>query len=111
MKSYKDMYHKWMQVAKLNEKLLREKEDQAKKIKALEGELSESKKIQGDLNGEREHMKKTVRMLNSGSSKLDQILVIGKTAGNHMGLGHTGESSSIKTVFVPAAKVEKPEVN
>ena len=34
-----------MQVVKLNEKLSREKEDQAKKIKALEGELAESKKI------------------------------------------------------------------
>ena len=105
------MYHKWMQVAKLNEKLLREKEDQAKKMKALEGELAESKRIQGDLSGELEHLKKTVKMLNSGSTNLDQILTIGKTAGNHMGLGYMGESSNSKTVFVPAAKVEKTEVN
>ena len=119
------MYHKWMQVAKLNEKLLREKEDQAKKIKALECELAESKKtqddlndelteskrIQSDLSGELEHLKKTVKMLNSGSTNLDQILTTGKTAGNHMGLGYIGESSNSKTVFVPAAKVEKIEVN
>ena len=56
-------------------------------------------------------MKKTVKMLNSGSSKLDQILTVGKVAGDHMGLGYKGESSSTKTIFVPAAKVEKPEMN
>ena len=114
-----------MQVTKLNEKLLREKEDQAKKMKALEGELAESKKtqddlndelteskrIQGDLSGELEHLKKTVKMLNSSSTNLDQILTTGKNAGNHMGLGYMKESSNSKTVFVPAAKVEKTEVN
>ena len=105
------MYQNLMKVVKLNEKLSREKEDQAKRIKALEGELVESQKIQGDLSGELEHMKKTVKMLNSGSSKLDQILTVGKVAGDHMGLGYKGESSSTKTIFVPAAKVEKPEMN
>ena len=111
METYKNMYHKWMQLVKLNEKLSREKEDQAKKIKALECKLAESKKIQGDLSGDLEHMKKTIRMLNSGTSKLDQIFMAGKTTGNHMGLGYIRESSSTKTIFVPAAKMEKLEVN
>ena len=100
------MYQNLMQVVKKNEK-----EDQAKKIKVLEGGLAESKKIQGNLSGELGHMKKTVSMLNYGSKKLDQILMAGKTAGNHMGFGYKGESSSTKTVFVLAAKVKKPEVN
>ena len=52
IESYRDMYQNLMKVVKLNEKLSREKEDQAKRIKALEGELAESQKIQGDLSGE-----------------------------------------------------------
>ena len=42
IESYKDMYQNLMKVVKLNEKLSRQKEDQAKKIKALEVELAES---------------------------------------------------------------------
>ena len=41
------------------------------KIRILEGQLVESKKIQGELNGELEYIKKSVSMLNSDSSKLD----------------------------------------
>ena len=55
-------------------------------------------------------MKKTVRMLNLGSSKLDQILTVGKAAGDHEGLGYKGKSSGMKTVFVTIIKVEKLEV-
>ena len=49
-------------------------------------------------------------MLNSGSSKLDQILALMKATGDHMGLGYKEEASSSKTVFVPAVKLKKPEV-
>ena len=55
-------------------------------------------------------MKKTIKMLNSGSLKLDQILTVGKVAGDHMGLGYKGESSSSKFVFVQASKVKKSEM-
>ena len=76
----------------------------------LEGNLAESEKIQENLSGELEHMKKQVRMLNSGSSKLDQILTVGKAASDRVGLGYTGESSGSNTVFVPAAHVKKAKV-
>ena len=55
-------------------------------------------------------MKKTIRMLNSGSSKLYQILAVRKVAGDHMDLDYKGKSSSTKTAFAPAPNVEKPEV-
>ena len=75
------------QVAQLNA----ENDDLLKRNMLLEGNVVESKKIQGDLSGELEHMKKQVRMLNSRSSKLDQIIASGKATGDHMGLGYKGE--------------------
>ena len=45
-------------------------------------------------------MKKLVKMLNSGSSKLDEILSTGKTDKEHFGLGYTGHTGSGQTVFV-----------
>ena len=81
-----------------------------KKILLLKGNLAKSRKIQGDLGGGLEHIKKSITMLNSGSSKLDQILTVGKAASDRVGLGYTGESSGSKTVFVPAAQVKKLEV-
>ena len=82
-----------------------------KRLKLLKANLQKSKKIQGDFSGELEHIKKTVRMLDSGSSKLDQIHMAMKIAGNQISLGYKGESPSTKTVFVPTTKVEKPDVN
>ena len=61
-----------------------------KKILLLKGNLAKSRKIQGDLGGELEHIKKSITMLNSGSSKLDQILTVGKTIGDHVGIGYKG---------------------
>ena len=52
--------------------------------------LAESEKIQGELSEEVEHMKKQLIMLNSGSSKLNQILTSGKATGDHMRLGYKG---------------------
>ena len=61
-----------------------------KKILLLKGNLAKSRKIQGDLGGGLEHIKKSITMLNSGSSKLDQILTVGKTIGDHVGIGYKG---------------------
>ena len=117
IESYRTMYQKWLQVVKINERLRKEhaqlnikKNDQLKRIMLLEGDLAKRKKIQGELSGELEHMKKQVRMRKSGSSKLDQILASGKATRDHVGLGYKGEASSSKTLFVPASKLKKPEV-
>ena len=41
---------------------------------------------------ELEGMKKSVKMLNSGSSKLDEILNAGRADKTHVGLGYTKKS-------------------
>ena len=55
--------------------------------------MQKTKKIQANRNVELEQMKKFVRMLNSGSSKLDQILTVRKLVGDRVGLGYIGDSS------------------
>ena len=48
-------------------------------------------------------MKKSVNMLNSGSSKLDEILNAGRADKTHVGLGYTGNSRGSQTTFVKAS--------
>ena len=45
-------------------------------------------------------MKKLVKMLNSGSSKLDEILSTGKIEKEHFGLGYSGHTGNGQMVFV-----------
>ena len=104
-------------MVKFNERLTKqvaqlsaEKNDILTKNMLLESYLDESAKIQGNLRGELKHMKKQVRMLNSTSSKCDQILTVGKAVRDRVGLGYTSASSRLKTMFVQASRAEKPEV-
>ena len=53
-------------------------------------------------------MKKSVKMLNSGSSELDHILSLGKAARDHVGLGYTGTRSDAQTIFVQATNSFNP---
>ncbi|KAI3443888.1 hypothetical protein Pfo_000553 [Paulownia fortunei] len=43
--------------------------------------------------------------LDSGKKKLDEILSIGKPYSDHHGLGYTGKSSTLKTIFVKETKL------
>ena len=54
-------------------------------------------------------MKKSVKMNNSKSSKLDQILNLGKAVGDRSGLGYIGKRSYSKTVFVQATNTFNPQ--
>ena len=54
-------------------------------------------------------MKKLVKMLNFRSSKLDQILSLGKAVGDHARLGYTGTRSDPKTIFVQAINSFNPQ--
>ena len=60
--------------------LCREKNDLVKQGNVLKNEKKES------LN-ELEHIKKTMKMMNSGTMALDQILLMGNTTKDHEGLG------------------------
>ena len=54
-------------------------------------------------------MKKSVKMINSGNSKLDHILSLGKAVGDHAGLGYTGTRFDPKTIFVQATNSFNPQ--
>ena len=77
--SHKVMYEKLVDTVNENRGLLkqisqlcREKNELVKQVNVLKNEREES------LN-ELEHIKKTMRMMNSSTTTLDQILLMGKT--------------------------------
>ena len=41
-----------------------------------------------------------LRLLNNGTSKLDHLITIDKSLGDHSGVGYIGKSSGIKPMFV-----------
>ena len=47
-----------------------------------------------------------LRLLNNGTSKLDHLIIIGKSFGDHSGLGYKGEPSGTKTVFVKSSLLD-----
>ena len=51
-------------------------------------------------------MKRSVKMLNSSSSKLDEISSAGRIDEEHFGLGYTGKSTGGTTVFVKGSTSE-----
>ena len=60
----------------------------------LESKLKESQDNVLTLKAELEKLKKLVKMLNSCSSKLDQILSAGRIEKDHFGLGYAAQTGS-----------------
>ena len=82
------MYDTWLQTMRMNQKLIKqntqsskEKNELLEKVRSLEAKLANDDDIQVELN----QMKKSIKMLNYGSSKLDHILSLGKAARDHAG--------------------------
>ena len=65
---------------------------------AHEEEISELKGEVGFLNSKLETMKKSIKMLNKGSDTLDEVLLLGKNAGNQRGLGFNPKSAGRTTM-------------
>ena len=108
-KAYEKMYSKWTVVCKVNISL----EEQVKSLNKEKGELqaivtkheSEAAKNKRDLAGTRLELERTqrnLRLLNSGTTKLDHLLSQQRTSSDHTGLGYMGESSGRKLAFVKA---------
>ena len=74
-------------------------------MRSLETKLAKDDDIQVELN----QMKKSIKMLNFRSLKLDHILSLGKAVGDHAGLGYTGTRSNPKTIFVQAINSFNPQ--
>ncbi|GMN68635.1 hypothetical protein TIFTF001_037686 [Ficus carica] len=90
--AYKEMYNNLIQKAVINcEFLAAEKE---KKLQETRLEL--------------ENMQKSLKMLNSSTSKLDHILSIEKSSSDHCRPGYIGETSSSKTVVAKGTSIHKP---
>ena len=66
----------------------------------LQGEILKNNMVQSEL----EHLRKTVRMMNSGTSSLDHILCIRTTSKAQEGIGYQRGSSGSK----PTAQKEIP---
>ena len=91
--SYKIMYEKLVENVNENRELLkqtsqlcREKNELIKQVNVLKNEKEES------LN-ELEQIKTTMRMMNSGTTTLDQILLMRRTTKDHKGLDFMEERS------------------
>ena len=106
-KAYEMMYAQWLKVCA--SKLVLKGEIQvlsnltAKsegKISELELLLVEKSENLKSITIKLERTQKSLRLLNNGSSKLDHLIITGKSLGDHGGIGYKGESSSSKTVFI-----------
>ena len=75
--------------AKAESKVLQLEALLAKKDEYLKSDAIELKRTQ-----------KMLRLLINGTSKLDYFITIGKSFGNHSGVGYKDESSSTKTMLV-----------
>ncbi|CAM8885002.1 unnamed protein product [Rhodiola kirilowii] len=69
-------------------------------IDSLKCEIETGKLAHEATIEELNHLKKTVKMLNSGTKDLDSILGAQRIGGGHKGLGFTRESSSGKTALL-----------
>ena len=106
------MYKKLTDLAKLNEKLTDQvaqfdidRNNLQKIVSDFEKKLKVSREKEAELTTELENIKKSVRMLNSGLSKLDETLAAGRPDKEHFGFGYTssGKSDAAQTMFVKAS--------
>ncbi|KAG7534513.1 Retrotransposon gag domain [Arabidopsis thaliana x Arabidopsis arenosa] len=79
------------------------REDHNVLIIRLKAALVAEKEKSNQLEKELMEYERNVRMLNSGTKKLDQILSMGRLGKARCGLGYRGDISSSKTVFVPGS--------
>ena len=101
-RSYKVMYEKFVGVVTENSGLPkqilllnREKGELIKKFNELKDKLLKH----GESLNKLEQIKKTLRMINPGSTILDKILLMGRTTRGHEGLGFMKQNSGTKMVI------------
>ena len=110
-KAYQEMYDNWIKVCNVNKSLkdkIFELADENEELKGvvfnLKSIVKEKDEKVHEITTELESIKKNLRILNFGSTKLDQILNMGQSSKN--GLGYTSVTSFVATtskiVFVKA---------
>ncbi|KAH6812021.1 hypothetical protein C2S51_025783 [Perilla frutescens var. frutescens] len=100
IEAYKKLHSSWIMVVKVNENLLKENSNLLKerdnlstRLNELQNELLESRNNTNAQTGKLQHLKKLVKMMNSGSSQLDEILSKEKSPRDHTGLGFNGSET------------------
>ena len=76
------------------------------KISKLEVLLVEKTKKLKSVTTKLERTQKSLRLLNNRSSKLDHLITVDESLGDHSGIGYKGESSSSKTVFINSSLLD-----
>ncbi|CAM8890146.1 unnamed protein product [Rhodiola kirilowii] len=87
---------------KKNDALQRREVNLLNIIEALKCEIETEKLVHTKTLEELNNLKKSVKMLNSGTKDLEDILGAQRTSGGYKGLGFTGAYGSEKTTFVKA---------
>ncbi|XP_024019817.1 uncharacterized protein LOC112091153 [Morus notabilis] len=120
--AYESMFNKWIQVVKLNKSLEKKLADAVQENESLkmkhefeiaemhEFEIAEMRKRLQEANAELERTQKTLKMMNTGTAKLDHILSMGKSSHDHFGLGYSGECQSSNSVFVKEKTQAKTKI-
>ncbi|CAM8986471.1 unnamed protein product [Rhodiola kirilowii] len=80
---------------------------QLRRVEQLELQLESEKMEHSDTREELNHLKQSVRMLNSGTKNLNDILRSQRMESGHRGLGFTGEGSSKGTTLVKTRSVSE----
>lgn len=105
--AYNVLHTKWVEESQVLDKqsalILSLTED---KTRLLETIIDLKREI-SRLNGELDQMTKSVRMLNSGTDSLDNILTVGQPANNMKGLGYTHGDSTSQTTIVPQKSADQ----
>ena len=90
------MYQKWVKVCEINKSLknkIVELGDENEMFKGASANWRDLLKLKDEkiqeLKAELENTQKNLRMLNSGTQNLDQILSMGKSVSDRNGLGYT----------------------
>ncbi|CAM8937397.1 unnamed protein product [Rhodiola kirilowii] len=82
---------------------------QLRRVEQLELQLESEKMDRSDTEKELDHLKQSVRMLNSSTNDLKEILNCQRRESGHRGLGFTGEGSSTGTTFVKTRPVSEQQ--
>ncbi|KAL1218238.1 hypothetical protein V5N11_000865 [Cardamine amara subsp. amara] len=100
MPSYEELLQNFVTTCSQNVSLIKEKRQLSLQIEELKSQLQ--KKDAELLSAQRnlEETKKGVKMLSTGTEKLDQILTVGRVGHQPQGLGYKGKNIGSKTAFV-----------
>ncbi|XP_010555772.1 PREDICTED: uncharacterized protein LOC104825183 [Tarenaya hassleriana] len=95
-----ELYNETMKIYEINMRLVKEKKELELQLKEAKTEIVVKKEEITHLKQQLEETKKNVRMLGSGTEKLDYLLGMGRHDPGHTGLGYVGEQNKNQGKFV-----------